>query len=194
MARTPQPARRAPTRPTPPCRRDLLGEDAVSAGVRHDILARLRHDLAAAGTAEGGARADAVADATPFWAAVTGIASLLEPPAGDGPAGRVAALHLLRSQPTLLLLPRAEVARRLARLKAALPACDAARLTALGPFLLGVPDPGALARPALAQLAALMPGLDVPSKLAAGGGAWLSFADLCRTRLRAAGGGGGGAG
>jgi len=127
-----------------------------------------------------------VGGAAAYAGALAGLAGAL----GMHPPG--AALPLARAQPGLLTLPRAALIARLLALKAALPpGVDAAAVAARGPFLLSVPDPGPPIRAALAQLAALMPGVPVKGRLAEaatkGGSFWLSFADLAREEVRKAG-------
>ena len=109
------------------------------------------------------------------------------------------ALSLLRSQPSLLLLPRSELARRLVLLKAAAgPGADAAALARKLPWLLSHADPGEVLRRTLQQMLELMPGVGGAAELRArlfgsgGGGrkrrssdgrasqSWLTFADIAR--------------
>mgnify|MGYP007078103749 FL=1 len=128
---------------------------------------------------------------------------------GAGAPGGVSAdaeaLSLLRSHPSLLLLPRSELARRLVLLKtAAGPGADAAALARRLPWLLGHGDPGEVVRRAMRQMLALMPGAGGPRELGArlfgggGGGtggrrrspdgrasqSWLTFADIARGESR----------
>ena len=119
------------------------------------------------------------------------------------------ALALLRSRPSLLLLPRFELARRIVLLKtAAGSGADAAALARRLPWLLSEHrDPGEVVRRAMKQMLALMPGVGGAPELGArlfgsnsggkknggkrrtsGAGrasqAWLTFADIARGESR----------
>ena len=122
-----------------------------------------------------------------------------------GASADAEALSLLRSHPSLLLLPRNELARRLVLLKtAAGPGADAAALARKLPWLLTHADPGEVVRAATKQMLALMPGVGGPAELGArlfgsNGGkggkkrrssdgrasqSWLTFADIARGESR----------
>jgi len=118
-------------------------------------------------------------DPDAFAGRLAGLASLL-----GGDAERAA--RAASSRPDLLLQPRNALAARLICLKAALPGADAGRLVGHGPWLLAADDAARAAVRARARMDALMPGTAWQARLADGGTAWLTFADICQGELRRA--------
>ncbi|WIA35854.1 hypothetical protein OEZ86_004239 [Tetradesmus obliquus] len=90
-------------------------------------------------------------------------------------------LQMLKRHPGLLSLSPEEVACRVLQLKLLMPEANIPELLYQKPSLLLLPDMAGTIRPALAKLAAIMPGIPVVKKLHEGTNAFCNFCSLLDT-------------